>query len=91
MADSDQAELMKDPKLQSFISRASQLEQLNSVMQELTSKCWDTCVADTKISSSLSSKTESCIENCVERFVDANKVIVEHISSKAPSGGSAFQ
>merc|ERR1711894_232390 len=78
MGDSDQAELMKDPKMQSFISRASQLEQLNSVMQELTSKCWDTCIADTRITSELSAKSEKCVENCVERFVDANKVIVEH-------------
>ena len=88
-------ELMKDPKLQSFISKASQMEQFNSIVQEMTSKCWDTCVADTKMSTSFASKTESCLENCVERFVDANKVIVEHISSKAQpglgGGGSPFQ
>ena len=81
-------DLLKDPKMQSFITRASQMEQLNSVIQELTSRCWNTCVADSKISKSLNARTESCIENCVERFVDANKVIIDHLSSKTAGGGS---
>merc|ERR1711936_1472222 len=81
------ADALKDPKMQSFIQKATQMEQLNSIMQELTSRCWDMCVADTKISTSLSGRTESCIENCVERFVDANKVIVDYVASKGQAGG----
>lgn len=73
---------MADSELQRFIEGETQKQKLQTVIHELTEKCWDTCV-DGKPSSKLSGKNENCLKNCVERFLDTNILVTERLTQKA--------
>ena len=54
-----------------------------SVIHELTEKCWDACTENYKPSQKFDSRTENCMRNCVERFLDTNILVTERLQKKA--------
>ncbi|KAJ2343923.1 Mitochondrial import inner membrane translocase subunit tim8 [Coemansia erecta] len=67
-------------ELKAFVEAESAKSQLQNAIHEFTSRCWDTCIFDTK-SNQLSSKESACLENCVGRFVDTSMFIVKRLQN----------
>ena len=51
-------------------------------IHNLTEICWETCLGNSSIGSSLGSRTESCVANCVGRFVVS--IYIDNFSQKIP-------
>ncbi|XP_023346758.1 mitochondrial import inner membrane translocase subunit Tim8 A-like [Eurytemora carolleeae] len=83
-----------DQGLQNFIQQETEKQRFQTVLHEITEKCWDTCF-DMKPSTRVESKTETCLKNCVERFIDTNVLITQRIEKKAQemmsSGSGSFE
>lgn len=87
---------MNDPAIKQFALQVKQKSEFSSLVNNITSDCWDKCITYTL--SSLDSKQERCITNCVQRFIDASKVFTQRLGQMeskpqqtAPSGfGSAL-
>jgi len=72
-----------DPALQRFIAEETEKQKMQTVIHELTEKCWDTCTESYKPSQKLDSRTENCMRNCVDRFLDTNILVTERLEKKA--------
>ena len=51
-------------------------------IHNLTEICWETCLGNSSIGSSLGSRTESCVANCAGRFVVS--IYIDNFSQKIP-------
>uniref|UniRef100_A0A023G0G4 Mitochondrial import inner membrane translocase subunit n=1 Tax=Amblyomma parvum TaxID=251391 RepID=A0A023G0G4_AMBPA len=67
-----------EEELKTFIEGETEKQRYQSLVHELTEKCWDVCIE--KPSARLDSKTENCIQNCVNRFIDATNLIVDRLA-----------
>jgi len=79
--------------LQGFIQAETERQRFQTVLHEVTEKCWDTCF-DGKPSTRLESRTENCLKNCVDRFIDTNILVAQRIEKKASeiaSSGASFE
>jgi len=72
-----------DPALQRFIAEETEKQKMQTVIHELTEKCWDTCTESYKPSQKLDSRTENCMRNCMDRFLDTNILVTERLEKKA--------
>jgi len=55
------------------------------VIHELTDKCWEVCMKDTKPGPRLEYKTQDCMRACVDRFIDANIMVSRRMGEKGES------
>jgi len=74
-----------DRQFQSFLQQQSAQQQLRGVIHELTDKCWEVCMKDTKPGPRLEYKTQDCMRACVDRFIDANIMVSRRMGEKGES------
>lgn len=58
-----------------------QIFDFQSIIHDLTEKCWDTCVD--RPGKKLEPKTQNCLKNCVQRYIDANIAVTQNLDKKA--------
>lgn len=78
------ADALEDPKIQQFIEIQSQQVRFKTLIQQLTDRCWDSCVSS--IGNKLGSRTETCIADCVERFLDTSNYVTNRLGTTAQAG-----
>ncbi|CDW53374.1 zf-Tim10 DDP domain containing protein [Trichuris trichiura] len=84
-----------DPGLQKFLEAEVQRQQFQSLVNSLSSTCWDLCVAD-RLGPRLDGKSQTCIANCVNRMIDGSTYIVQRLqehsekNASSNSGGGVF-
>lgn len=79
--------LKGDPILRQAIEQETQRQRFQSLVHELTGRCWETCAPD-RMSARLESRTESCLVNCVDRFLDTTNFVVNRLERTAALGQS---
>ncbi|KFD57790.1 hypothetical protein M514_01460 [Trichuris suis] len=92
MSSSDEEQV--DPGLQKFLEAEVQRQQFQSLVNSLSSTCWDLCVAD-RLGPRLDGKSQTCIANCVNRMIDGSTYIVQRLQEHSEknvssNGGSVF-
>ena len=65
--------------------RVPSITYLQGVIHELTDKCWEVCMKDTKPGPRLEYKTQDCMRACVDRFIDANIMVSRRMGEKGQS------
>jgi hypothetical protein len=73
---------MANNELEQFAMQLQQEQQINKVILEMNTKCWDVCVTSPN-SSSLDSRTKECLDNCVRRMIDSSTFIVGEFAKKS--------
>merc|ERR1712126_649950 len=78
----DQLESIMDRQFEQFIQQQSIQQQLRGVVHELTDKCWEVCMKDSKPGPKLEYKTQDCMRSCVDRFMDANIMVSRRMNEE---------
>ena len=72
--------VMNDPQIQNFAFQMKQRVEFNSIVNNVTSDCWDKCITYTI--GNLDSKQEKCMTNCVQRFMDVSKMFTQQYATQ---------
>ncbi|XP_035681639.1 mitochondrial import inner membrane translocase subunit Tim8 B-like [Branchiostoma floridae] len=77
-----------DPVLRQMIQEEQVKAQFQAQVHNFTDKCWDTCVADSRLGNKLDYRTEACLQNCVERFLDTTISVTNRFTQLLQRGAT---